>query len=344
MKILNDLHLGVRRVSGTTPESQQALRSYMFDQFKSLLNLGDDNELVILGDLFDGHTVPSADVWETVQHLSDWLRHDRTREVTLVAGNHDLSRDSGGFSSFDLLVNFLLMLHPRQTFALYEQGRVTEGVWTIPHLPNQAEFDAALAAVPRGTQWLLLHANFDNGFAEAADHSLNVSKAQLEALPRGCTALFAHEHQARSWRGHVMLGNQFSSSISDCLNNPGDLKRVFHITEGGLVEQVWQRVDQIYASCHWSELHTLPEEARFIRVHGKVSPEEAGEAVRAISNLRRSHAAFVVSNATEVVTEDVSDADIASLEAAKSFDVLSFLQENLDPAQFEVVKGLSHAI
>ena len=34
MLILNDLHIGFRRVGGTTPASQEALRTYLFDNLE----------------------------------------------------------------------------------------------------------------------------------------------------------------------------------------------------------------------------------------------------------------------------------------------------------------------
>lgn len=54
MIILNDLHISVNRVSGTTPQSREDLRNYVFAEFDRLLDTTDnDNDLVILGDLFD---------------------------------------------------------------------------------------------------------------------------------------------------------------------------------------------------------------------------------------------------------------------------------------------------
>ena len=62
MIIISDTHLSVNRVSGTTPQSREDLRNYVFAEFDKLLDITDNNDdLVILGDLFDGFEVDPRD-------------------------------------------------------------------------------------------------------------------------------------------------------------------------------------------------------------------------------------------------------------------------------------------
>ena len=45
MIILNDLHISVNRVSGTTPQSREDLRNYVVAEFDKLLDIADTNDL-----------------------------------------------------------------------------------------------------------------------------------------------------------------------------------------------------------------------------------------------------------------------------------------------------------
>ena len=61
MIVINDVHLGAIRSAGTTISSALALREWMLEQFKSMLEVIDE-DLVILGDLFDTYSIPAPDL------------------------------------------------------------------------------------------------------------------------------------------------------------------------------------------------------------------------------------------------------------------------------------------
>ena len=60
--IINDLHLGTQRVTGTTQKSQEELRKYLLAMFAKCLRIADDDDLIILGDLFDNYNIPTTDI------------------------------------------------------------------------------------------------------------------------------------------------------------------------------------------------------------------------------------------------------------------------------------------
>jgi len=219
MLVLNDLHIGVNRSGGTTPQSQVALRTYLLDNLASILDK-ESGPVVINGDIFDGFTVDTNDVVKTARTLNTWLNKMTLREVHLVAGNHDYNPRGDKLSSFHLLVHMLYMSKVHGRVYVYDKGlkQVSRNVWCIPHMPNQDLFNMEIAeAIPVGKpgQYLLLHCNYKNGFAENSDHSLNLSDDQVgDLMKAGWTLLLGHEHVGYSLRGGggVVAGNQLPSS------------------------------------------------------------------------------------------------------------------------------------
>lgn len=348
MKVINDLHIGTARKSGTTVESQKALRGFLFDSMKSLFDTSDET-ILVNGDLFDTFNVPSEDLLETFKIMSEWLAGGGARLLFLSAGNHDLSRDSQKLSSFHLLGELLKMQFGRRVTVILEPTKVNLGVYghhyIIPHLIDQVAFDEALANVPDYCKYVFIHANYNSPFAIHSDHSLNVSEEQaVKLVEAGHVLVFGHEHQARQFNGVVITGNQTPSSISDCLGN--DDKNCLMVSQGThKLVQTW-KADGSFVRVDWREAHTVPEGAQFIRVEGDAELEEAAEAVKVISNLRQKHKAFVISNAVNVRTDELSQEFHDSVEDVKGFDILNFLLEALDESQAskvkELLKGATH--
>jgi len=216
LTVLNDVHIGVQRSAGTTPRSALALRDYVIESFAKLVDEAGD--LCILGDLFDQYSIPNSDLLMTMHILQ---RHCAAgKKLYLVAGNHDLSKDSSRMSSFELLGRMMEAWFPEHAKLLMQPTMLEAGAYVIPHCVNQDRFNEALSEVPEGTKVLLLHANYDNVHAEHSDGSLNVTESvALGLVNRGMTLVFAHEHQNRTaLNGRVIIiGNQVPTSVSDCL-------------------------------------------------------------------------------------------------------------------------------
>lgn len=350
MLIINDVHLGAARKGGTTPETQALLRKSLQDSLRQFLEQQSDNHVVVNGDLFDAFTVEPVEVVLAYETFADWLSADTKRLLTLIRGNHDWNPRGDKLSSFNLLAHFLVSRFGDHVVRVINDGftPVADGVWAIPHMPNQDLFDMEIKkAIDSGYgRFLLLHANYCSTFAEHSDHSLNVSAEQVEALAKaGWHLTFGHEHQGRELRHATIVGNQWPSSIADCLAHGAaqkdGLKYAISITAKG-IERIttWDAIGG-YVEMDWRELDLNATE-QFIRVTGEASAAEAEAAMSAIARFRQKSKALVIGNAVKVegVSIEMEGFEGSIQESIKSFDVLSALLEELTPREAEVVKGL----
>lgn len=362
MIIINDTHLSVNRVSGTTPQSREDLRNCVFAEFDKLLHIADGHDLAILGDLFDAFEVAPRDWLQTYLMLAGWCANNPTSDLFLIAGNHDVSSKADKVSSFETLCEVLVnqfgdeQVHQVGIDACeYFGTNLTHpSFYAVAHHRNQELFDLTLAKVLSSCQrgdYVLLHANYDNKFAEQADHSLNVSEAQaLEFTKKGVNLAFAHEHQSKVEIPHgtpanggsvVCLGNQIPTSVADCLGN--NSKFYWALTDNNIQKfECWndrKGSDGGYEAVDWRHLDQDCS-AKFIRVVGDATNAEAAQVIDAIHRFRQKSHAFVITNAVKI--EGI--ADIESLpdtfEAAKKFDVMEFVYGQLNEAEAEVIRKI----
>lgn len=358
MIIINDLHISVNRVSGTTPQSREDLRNYVFAAFDKLLDITDnDDDLVILGDLFDSFDCDARDWLEAYRLLTAWCAYNSFHTLYLVAGNHDTSAKANRVSSFETMAAVLKGQFNNVFVVGIDDACTIVGspnVYIVAHHRNQELFDLTLAKILEDCErgdYVLLHANYDNKFAERSDHSLNVSEAQtIEFTKKGVNLVFAHEHQSRVEIPHgtpadggsvVCLGNQIPTSVADCLGN--NSKFYWALSGKGLQKfECWndrKGSDGGYEAVDW---RSLPQDspAKFIRVVGDAVNAEAAQVIDAIHRFRQKSHAFVITNAVKI--EGI--ADIESLpdtfEAAKKFDVMEFVYGQLNEAEAEVIRKI----
>lgn len=349
--IFNDLHIGVSRKSGVTQQSQEGLRSCVLDQTKSLLNLAYGGNVILLGDIFNSFEIPARDWIDAYLLLADWCETNKTSTLIVVAGNHDISPRALKVSAFETLGTVLVKQFENVKVIGIDETLTVDGyIHLVAHHRNQELFDLTLAKVLSACQrgsYVLLHANYDNKFAEQADHSLNVSEAQaLEFTKKGVDLLFAHEHHHRREIPHgtppdggsvVCLGNQIPTSVSDVLGRAD--KFYWDLWEEGLRKhKFWESKDN-YAELDW---RSLPQDspAKFIRVVGDAVNAEAAQVIDAIHRFRQKSHAFVITSAVKI--EGI--ADIESLpdtfEVAKKFDVMEFVYGQLNEAEAEVIRKI----
>jgi DNA repair exonuclease SbcCD nuclease subunit len=351
MLIINDVHLGAVRKGGTTPETQAAIRKSLQDSLRGFLWTFDDSHLVVNGDLFDAFSVEPTEVVLAYETFSDWLHPGGGRRLTLGRGNHDWNPRGDKLSSFNLLAHFLVSRFGEDRVQVVSEGytHVSGDVWMIPHMPNQDLFDMeiAKALMPgnEGGKYLLLHCNYCSTFAEHSDHSLNISPDQVTALAKaGWHLILGHEHQGRRLPHATIVGNQWPSSVSDCLSHGSaqkDGKKSALRIEGGELTPIptWDATSD-YVEMDWRELN-LEAPERFIRVTGDAAAAEAEAAVSAVARFRQKSKALVITNAVKVEGVSAIEGFEGSIqESIKSFDVLSALLEELSEKEAEVVKGL----
>lgn len=349
MMIVNDTHLGVNRQGGTTPASRELLREYCFTQFSKLIDSA-YADLCILGDLFDSFEVAPRDWLETYLLLTSWCETNQGHHLYLVAGNHDVSMKGTKVSSFETLTTVLSQQYENVVVVGIDGCVQRDGVHIIAHHRNQETFELTLGKVlgdvKRGDH-VLVHANYDNKFAEAADHSLNISQGQaLEFTKKGVTLVFAHEHQSRMELPHatpvnggavVVLGNQFPTSVADCLGNRS--KHYWTLGETLEKHECWVEAGS-FSEVDWRQLGEACQEAQFIRVVGDAVNAEASQVIDAIHKFRQKSSAFVVSTAVKI--DGIAELDDLpeQFEAAKKFDVMDFVYKQLDDAETAVIRKL----
>lgn len=336
LSILNDLHGGAIRTGGTTPKSGWSLRQYILERMQMLLNIA-QGDLLILGDLLDAYSILYTDLLAILFMLQKWAADHPDDTLYLVPGNHDLSKTVTTMSSFQFLAKLLSAMD--NVVVIDKPGRLSKHRgYVIPHVVNQEQFDIELGKVPDDVDLLFVHCNYDNKFAQQADHSLNLSADQALKLPVK-HIIFAHEHQHKvAMNGKVqVIGNQIPSSVADCLGNTEKLMLV--IEDGKLVYvPVWSAKGS-FSRVNWQELHTAPADAQFIRVEGDATAVEASAVVTAIAKLRNSHNAFVITNAVKVEGRS-SEVEGRSLEQAQSYNVREAVMRRLSPEQRAVVEAL----
>lgn len=340
--IINDTHGGVIRSAGTTPYTAYALRQWVIQQIASLLQRASGCDLLINGDLLDSESVPYSDLLAIYELIAQWMIDNKDCTLYLPPGNHDLSKTTTTMSSQQFLTKLLVAMFggrvvaPTAGTAIQVAG---DKGWVIPHMPNQELFDLELERVPK-VKYLFVHCNYDNKFAAQSDHSLNMSKEQAEK----CAAqqiIFGHEHQRKmALTGKVVIiGNQFPTSVADCLGNTD--KYMGMITDKLQLEPVWEG-EGSFVKADWRELGDVPPDAQFVRVEGDALASEAPAVVSTISKLRKSHGAFVITNATTVEGRDQSVAAV-SMESVANFNVVAELMNMLEkksPAWTAKVKAI----
>lgn len=206
-------------------------------------------------------------------------------------------------------------------------------------MPNQDLFDAELAKVPP-CNLLLVHCNYDNHFAVDKDHSLNMSAEQVRACPAQ-QVYFAHEHDARTAQGGKVLvgGNQYPSSISDCLAGRDKVLRTY---SAGNWSQTVSWSANNYREIDW-QLGTQPGDldAQFIRVVGQATAEEAADANSKVVAWRKASGAFVLSSAVKTLQDGLgSELELQSVEAVRGFDVMAALKKIMSEDDMQILENL----
>lgn len=353
--ILNDLHLGVQRTGGTTLASAAALREFLHEGHRDLLLLAPDNDcdtVLINGDLSDQHDIPLVQALQIYEDTAKFMEVFPHITVVWAVGNHDLSKDSSKLGTV-AFIGALLKMRFNQFHLITGPETLWAGNYILPHVTNQDIFDLELTRIPEGVKWLFLHCNYDNKFACAADHSLNLSRDQAKALKaRGIKIVFGHEHQGREALGGsvIVVGNQIPSSIADCLAHGDGQKNgskramiIDHSNDTHEFVETWNEnaSDGWFKRVDWKDLAAFTEVGRgFVRVEGDASAAEAADVIKTISAFRQKSSAYVVTNGVKIEQMAGLDEIASSIEDVRGVDVISMLLEHLTPEQRVVVSGL----
>lgn len=351
--VISDLHLAVNRTGGTTPQSLASLRAYGHSKHRDLLELAVSSgckRVLVNGDLTDQYSIPLHEAIEIYAAADEFLSTHQTLELVWSLGNHDKSTDSTKLGTVAFLGQLLEIRYPER-FTLVAEPKKIDDIYVIPHCSNQDRFDLELDQIPDNVKYVALHCCYDNTFAAAANHSLNLARAKAkELVQRGLTLILGHEHQGRTLMGDkvVIVGNNFSSSVSDCLTH-GDaqkdgMKYCLEIN-GDDMELIptWSRTDKVggYAEIDWECLGKDIEITQgFVRVTGSAPAAQSADVIKAISKYRQASNHFVITNAVRIDGLQDMDSLAESVEDIRSVNVIDLLLAELSAEQQAVVRKL----
>jgi len=333
IKVLNDLHLGVQRSAGTTVSSRQALHAFQIQQLHNLLNEDYQNidYVLINGDLFDTFNVSTSVFFDTFRVFKGFLMRKGSPKLIFSEGNHDLSKDNQKISSLRLLYAILAEEH-EVTYISEKPVNFSAQVLIVPHIRRQEDFEEHLETLCEQTEplpsFIFLHANYDNPFAGAFDHSLNVSAELAHKLQvRGSHLIFGHEHQRRKVGDKLLItGNQIPTSIDDVRFGKDKIYVVVDTNTKEVTEiPCWEGTK--FVSQNWRELNSEAVDAPFVRVTGEYQSTEALQVVDILARLRKESTAFIVSNQTEVIK---TEAEVFEAQT-NDFEITSYLLDTCPP-------------
>ena len=282
-----------------------------------------------VSDLFDTFFVDGETFITAYDTFAGWLGN--TRRLVLVRGNHDISKDTTKQSSLDVLARVLINQFGHRVGYVTEPTMVTEAL-VIPHLPNQSLFDLEIERAPKNLP-AVLHANYNNPFAIEKDHSLNITAEQASLFDY---VVMGHEHAKRDLPGVDIFGNQWPSSIADCLGQKA--KFAHHWLPGEAVQPIKTWDSDEYEEWGWAATG-LPG-GRFVRVVGEAPAEAAADVLDTINRVRAKTDAFIVSNACVVAGVDMSICEQAVTQGVQDFDVMKLFYENLSQESARRVREL----
>ena len=345
--IYTDPHIGLRRNANTTPAGRDRLQQAIINTLdgflpESIVDQGDHNKYVCVGDLFDQYSNPEKVIDQGLDILY------RTHMV--LAGNHDVVADSDKIGSLQLIEG--TPAHGdviRADFGKPKVGALLLDdflVVSVPHVTTQELFEKSLGMaidyclehpsyVEGAIPILLLHCNYDSPY-ECTETSLNLKPDHaLELLDTFSHIFMGHEHSPRDLlRGRlVILGNTHPTSFSDIsdkriaiLDNVGG-KAVVNF------KQVWSK-ELGYLEIDVNEEGFIPATttAQFVRVVGTAPADQMARVSKGVNTLWKNSPNLLAVR-SEVAVTQIEGQDSTAIEAtAETLPALIARELEADPA------------
>lgn len=102
-KTVGDPHLGKTFMIGTPPNRRGEREQGQINQFAMEMMEPDLDVVVMMGDIFDKHTVNPMVVYSAYAIIAEASEQNPNTDYILIRGNHDVNRNEETISSFDLL-------------------------------------------------------------------------------------------------------------------------------------------------------------------------------------------------------------------------------------------------
>lgn len=305
--VISDLHQGLTRKTGVTAASLEQLENDKIKSLSDLMHQHEDKEVIIAGDLFDSYNVPLRSL---IQVSSVLLQHPK--KVWIIAGNHDLSKNTLKMSSLQFFSEWSAMNSSNLEF-VFEPQAIDENITVIPHMPNQELFDEAVGQASANI--LITHCNYENNFAVEKDHSLNLTKKQAAKFKM---VISGHEHNARTIGNVHMIG-----SFAPCNVQEATVDKVSHVLNSKtLTLESVKAFDFSWEELHWTELDISLNDG-FLKVVGEATASEAPTVLSAVAALRKKSKCYMIQNAVTVESVDLGEVEGASFESLDTMEILA---------------------
>lgn len=322
--ITSDLHMGLSRTAGVTDSSLRQFENDKLTLFRVFLQENEDKEIIIAGDLFDTNLVSLSTLLSILKVMSN-----HPERIWILAGNHDLSKNTMTMSSFDFLGQVVNLLPVSTGISLVTKPTLIErhNLVMIPHLSNQDIFDKALSDYSNENYTLITHCNYDNFFALNKDHSLNMTLEQAQGFKQ---VISGHEHAIRNVGNVHMLGSFVPCTVKEAAT-PKRTHLLNAVTgELETAQSLGQDSIGAYSELHYNDLQDpgVAAAARFIKITGNVTAAEAPLVLTQIADFRKNSAAYMIQNATVVEAIGLESFEETSFESIDTWKTLgSMLKE-----------------
>lgn len=235
-----DPHLGIKRASHTTVQSQEMLRTFLYVEVKAMIDrirlacLGEypakrgGLKFVCAGDLFD--------MFSNKEEILD-QGSDIAKECDFIlAGNHDLRNNSEVMSSLQFLKKQIetdeensvtrFIISPTPAEGYYQQEWLDKenkvDITFVPHCFTQGAFEGSIRAAaeardPDCFSILCLHCNVGEvyGAAENDSSTLVLTQELQDVVADFGLVLVGHEHTPKRTKNIQILGNFFPVSFGE---------------------------------------------------------------------------------------------------------------------------------
>ena len=307
--IIADVHQGLTRKTGVTAESLERFENDKAHNLANLLDQHTDKEVIIAGDLFDSHQVA---LYSVLQIASALLAHPK--KVWVIAGNHDLSKNTLKMSSLSFFHEWVRM-HDTNIQIIVGPTSIGDNheILAVPHMPNQETFDEVLAT-SSGFDILITHCNYDNNFTIEKDHSLNLTKKQASKFKM---VISGHEHNKRNIKKVHMVG-----AFAPCNVGEAGVEKLSHVLDSSAltIEPVKSPAYE-YEEVHWQYLEHAPA-VDFIKIIGEATAAEAPTVLSSVAAFRKKSSAYMIQNAVMVETIELGEIEGASFDSVNTMELL----------------------
>jgi len=332
--LFSDPHIGLDRRAHTTTKSRAALKMALYsaaDQVACSITAG---QTLCLGDLFDKSHNDEVTIMQGYKVASQC--------DLVLGGNHDVPNREGTVSSLEVVNEALRskgnILTPCVGQSLYFNNKFNKNnagrVFSVPHQSSQSLFDETIGilldepAEEDTLEIVILHCNYECGFADN-EISLNLtSEAADQLLERFDYVFIGHEHESRVLKDGrlIIVGNTHPTSFSDISD-----KFVWYIDEHDEIQKelIWEEETGFKLLSFNSlpeEVNDFKTEAQFIEVQGTLSVEEyAGVADFMVKVWEANPQAYMIRNNLKPIEQD----DIEEIGLTEIDDLPAHITEEL---------------